>query len=132
MLRALFAGHRESFAFESVLDHILALGFDFRLEVRLDPVDLGEDPETVLPVVVHSGHRVSGHRGLLLFGILAAAFDLNDQTKRIALAPSVAEGHDEIRDAFARLRPVSLWHPQTEVAVYRRLIGCTNRENGRA
>jgi hypothetical protein len=61
VLRALFTGHRNPFAFQSFLHHLAELGFHPGFEVRLDLVDLGElgeGPATVLPVVVYPGYPV--------------------------------------------------------------------------
>ena len=68
------------------VDHLVELAFDLGLEVGLDLVDLGElgeGPAAVGAEMVHAGHPVGVHRGLLLLGVLApVALDLDDEVQR--------------------------------------------------
>src|SRR6266568_4195581 len=53
-------------------EHFVELAFNLRLEVGLHLVNIGkfgEGPATVLAQVIHAGHPVRLHGGLLLFGI---------------------------------------------------------------
>ena len=96
------------------LDHLVELAFDLGFEVGLDLVDLGElgeGPAAVGAEVVHAGHPVGFHGGLLLLGILAAvALDLDDQVQQVVVAVAVIHQHDEVGQVLARLRAVAVRH----------------------
>src|SRR5665811_601056 len=60
----------------------IEVGFDF-----IDVAELGEGPAPVNLKVVHAGHPISFHRGLLLLRVFAPlALDLDDKVKEIGAA----------------------------------------------
>ena len=103
------------------LDHLVELAFDLGLEVGLDLVDLGElgeRPAAVAAEMVHAGHPVGVHRGLLLLRVLApVALDLDDQVQQVVGAVAVVDQHDEVGQVLARLGAVAVRHLEAEVVV---------------
>ena len=82
------------------LDHRAELRLDLGPEVGLDHVhvgELGKCPPAVAAEVVHAGHPVGVHRGLLLLRVLApVTFDLHHQVQRIVAPLPVVHQYNEV------------------------------------
>ena len=71
-----------------------------------------------MPRLIHAGHPVGVHRGLLLLRVLApVALDLDDQVQQVVVAVAVVHQHDEVGQILARLRAVAVGHFEAEVVV---------------
>ena len=69
--------------------------------------------------MIHTGHPVGLHGGLLFFGVLAAiAFDFHNQVQQVVFAVAVLHQHDEVRDVAPHLRAVAVGHFEAQVLVF--------------
>src|ERR1700737_4864029 len=112
---------RGRFAPSFRLDHFVKFAFDLGLKVGFylgHLPELGKCPTPMRAEMIHPGHPIGVHSGLLFLAIFTAVtLDLDDEVKEVIVAVPIIHTHDEVREVSPGFRAVAVRYFQTEIVV---------------